>query len=215
MRIKEEHVFLDTEKSMALEGFLQIAGLDEAGCGPLAGPVVAGAVILPRQFWLKPDFLTGLNDSKKLSAKKRDILYDEIINTCLWGIGLSTPQEIDVLNIRQATFLAMKRAIEALQIKPDLLLVDAWHLPFWAGEQRAIVQGDAKVKSIAAASVLAKVKRDCLMAELEEIYPEYGFNRHKGYPTKAHYEALFIYGPCVAHRKSFLKTIDKHKKNGV
>lgn len=195
------------EERLLTQGFTAIAGIDEAGCGPLAGPVVAAAVILPMNKFNEGTFLFGLNDSKKLSDKQKDRLFWEITQECSFGIGIASAEEIDTLNIRQADYLAMERAVGALNQAPDTLLVDAWHLPFWTGFQHGIPQGDAKVRSIAAASIVAKVTRDRLMMNLDLLYPEYGFSRHKGYGTKAHYEAIANHGLTPEHRRSFLKNL--------
>ena len=181
-----------------------ICGLDEAGRGPLAGPVVAAAVIF------KPGTLIEkLNDSKKLTAAKREALFDEIIlNALAYGIGSATREEIDEHNIHQATFLAMRRALAKLNRQPDYLLLDGFPLPDAACPQRAIPGGDSRSLTIAAASILAKVTRDKMMFELHQRYPQYGFNRHKGYGTEEHCRALCQHGPCPAHRQSFRLTFD-------
>ena len=177
-----------------------IAGLDEAGRGPLAGPVVAAAVILPKDI-----FLPFLNDSKKVTEKRRDVLFDEIKqNAIAYGIGIASNTLIDEINILQATYEAMREAINALSTCPDILLVDAIHIPGIDIRQVGIVKGDAKSVNIAAASIIAKVTRDRLMAEYDKIYPEYGFASNKGYGTAAHIAALKEYGPCEIHRKSFI-----------
>jgi len=199
------------EEELLRQDFSKIAGVDEAGCGPLAGPVVAAAVILPVQRLKDPNFLLGLNDSKKLSDKQKDRLYDEITHECIYAIGIASSEEIDQMNIRQADYLAMERAVRGLTFEPDALLVDAWQLSFWPGFQRGIPQGDAKVRSIAAASIVAKVSRDRIMIEMDVQYPQYEFARHKGYGTKAHYEAITKYGLCPEHRLSFLKNLDAHR----
>ena len=177
-----------------------VAGIDEAGRGPLAGPVVAAAVILPKDI-----FLPFLNDSKKVTEKRRDVLFDEIKqNAIAYGIGIASNTLIDEINILQATYEAMREAINALEKTPDVLLVDAVHIPDINIKQVGIVKGDAKSVNIAAASILAKVTRDRLMAEYDKIYPEYGFASNKGYGTAAHIAALKEYGPCEIHRKSFI-----------
>lgn len=184
------------------EGFSLICGVDEAGRGPLAGPVCAAAVILP------PDLeLEGLNDSKKLSEKRREALYPLICEQALaYGIAFASEQEIDELNILQATFLAMRRAVEQLGQKPDLALVDGNREPDFGGiPVRTIVKGDSRSANIAAASILAKVTRDRFMLEQDAVYPQYGFAVHKGYGTQKHYAALREFGPCPIHRRSFLK----------
>lgn len=180
-----------------------ICGIDEAGRGPLCGPVVAGAVILPKDC----DILY-INDSKKLSEKMRDVLYDEISKGAIaWGVGIVSPQVIDEINILQATYLAMKQAIDKLKVKPDILFNDAVTIPGIDIDQVPIIKGDAKSQSIAAASIMAKVTRDRIMEEYDRLYPEYGFARHKGYGTKQHVEALKEFGPCPIHRSTFIKKI--------
>ena len=177
-----------------------LAGVDEAGRGPLAGDVVAAAVILDAD---RPVF--GLRDSKKLSEKKRDELAIEIRNHALaWSIGKASVAEIDKINILQASLLAMKRAVEGLQIQPEHVLVDGNRLPQWPYRSQAIVKGDDKIPEIAAASILAKVQRDAEMKEMDLFYPGYGLAKHKGYPTKAHLAALLELGVSDIHRKSFL-----------
>lgn len=178
-----------------------ICGVDEVGRGPLAGPVVAGAVILP-----KDCSLLYLNDSKKLSEKKREELYDKIMENALAvGIGYGSPERIDEINILQADYEAMREAIGKLTYKPDVLLNDAVTIPNVDIKQVPIIKGDAKSASIAAASIIAKVTRDRLMVEYAKIYPEYGFDSNKGYGSAAHIEALKKYGPTVIHRQSFIK----------
>ena len=182
-------------------GYETVCGVDEAGRGPLAGPVCAAAVILPRDLEIE-----GLNDSKKLSDKRRRALYDIIVQEALaYGIAFATEQEIDEINILQATFLAMRRAMEQLTVRPSLALIDGNRETEFGLPVRTIVKGDSLSANIAAASVLAKVTRDNIMVELAQQYPEYGFEIHKGYGTKAHYEALRTYGPSPIHRRSFLK----------
>ncbi len=176
-----------------------VAGVDEAGRGPLAGPVVAAAVILDE---LKP--IQGLADSKKLTAKRRERLFDEIRAKALcFSIAESSVQEIDALNILQATMLAMQRAVEGLRLKPNKVLVDGNRLPRLDILAEAIVQGDAKVSAISAASILAKVHRDRMCAEMHQAYPAYGFDQHKGYGTQAHLAALTTHGATPLHRRSF------------
>ncbi len=185
------------------EGYKIICGVDEAGRGPLAGPVYAAAVILE-----KGQTIEGVNDSKKLSEKKRELLFDKIINECKdYSIGTASEKEIDELNILQATFLAMKRAVDGLSIKPDCALVDGNQIPILDCDVTTVVKGDAKSESIAAASILAKVSRDRYMLEMAEKYPQYGFEKHKGYGTKLHYEMIEKYGICDIHRKTFLKKV--------
>ena len=187
--------------AIAQAGPAMIAGVDEAGRGPLAGPVVAAAVVLNLD-----DPIAGVNDSKKLTAKRRDSLYGEITSRArAHGVGVSTPEEIDEINILQATFLAMRRALETLEGLYDLLLVDGNQ--YIAGlpreRQKTIVGGDAKSASIAAASIIAKVTRDRMMEEYHEKYPQYDFAKHKGYGTKYHMDMIGVHGVCEIHRKSF------------
>lgn len=178
---------------------LLIAGVDEVGVGPLAGPVVAAAVILDST---RP--ILGLADSKILSAKKRNALFSIIQNHCLaWALGRAEVAEIDQINILQASLLAMQRAVNALKLQPQHVQVDGKHTPKLAYPVEAIIDGDKKIPAISAASILAKVTRDQEMEELDKIYPEYGFAQHKGYGTKAHLEALKKYGPCPIHRTSY------------
>ena len=178
-----------------------ICGIDEAGRGPLAGPVVAAAAVLPKDCQI-----LYLNDSKKLSEKKRDLLFDEIKEKAVtYGVGIVSPQVIDEINILQATYEAMRQAISQLKVTPEILLNDAVTIPGVDIMQVPIIKGDAKSVSIAAASILAKVTRDRMMAEYDQIYPEYGFAKHKGYGTAAHIAALTEYGPCPIHRRTFIK----------
>lgn len=191
------------ENEAKSKGYNIICGVDEAGRGPLAGPVFAAAVILP-----EGHIIEGVNDSKKLSEKKRDALYDKIIDECVcYAVGIATEKEIDEINILQATFLAMKRAVEGLEIKPELALVDGNRVPPLDMDVETIVKGDGKSASIAAASIIAKVSRDRYMLELAKQYPQYEFERHKGYPTKLHYEKIKEYGISDVHRISFLKKV--------
>ena len=189
------------EKIKSDEGFARICGVDEAGRGPLAGPVCAAAVILPFGVEIK-----GLNDSKKLSEKKREALFDEIIEKAVgYGIAFAEVSEIEELNILNASFLAMRRAIEKISPMPDFALIDGNMVRNIPIPAQSIVKGDSLSASVSAASILAKVSRDRLLKEYDAQFPEYGFLKHKGYPTKAHYEAIEKYGPCVHHRLSFLK----------
>ena len=182
-------------------GYELICGVDEAGRGPLAGPVCAAAVILPRDLEIP-----GLNDSKKLTDKKRRELYDIILSQAeYYGIAFATEKEIDEINILQATFLAMERAVAQLGIRPDLALVDGNREPHFPLPVKTVIKGDSLSANIAAASILAKVTRDRLMEELDETYPQYGFAVHKGYGTKRHYAALSEHGPSPVHRMTFLK----------
>lgn len=192
------------EKEYYEKGYKTIAGIDEAGRGPLAGPVVAAAVILP-----KDCLIEGVNDSKKISEKKREKLYDEIIENALaYGVGIVDHTVIDEINILNATRRAMKIALENLEVKPEFILIDAEkkvdtnQIPYLP-----IIKGDALSISIGAASIIAKVTRDRIMREYDKIFPMYGFEKHKGYGTKAHVEAIKEYGPCMIHRKSFLTKI--------
>ena len=182
-------------------GLHPICGVDEAGRGPLAGPVCAAAVILPEHLQIP-----GLTDSKKLTDKKRRELFPIIQEQAIaYCIGLASESEIDEINILQATFLAMGRALEQLSVRPALALIDGNRETDFGLPVKTVVKGDSLSANIAAASILAKVTRDNLMLELAQQYPEYGFDIHKGYGTKAHYEALRTYGPCPIHRRSFLK----------
>lgn len=191
----------EIENSVFSNGFDVICGVDEAGRGPLAGPVCAAAVILPKELEIP-----GLTDSKKLTDKKRRELFPVIKEQAVaYGIGLATHEEIDEVNILQATYLAMERALAQLTVKPDIALIDGNRAKDFGIPVRTVVKGDSLSANIAAASVLAKVTRDDLMLELAEQYPEYGFEVHKGYGTKAHYEALRRYGASAIHRRTFLK----------
>ena len=186
-----------------------LCGIDEAGRGPLCGPVVAGAVILPEGF-----DVSALNDSKKLSEAKREVLYETIIASCDWGVGIATPEEIDAYNILNATYLAMCRAVEGLKAKPSFALVDGNRIPKGLTVSAlAVVKGDAKCPSISAASVIAKVTRDRMMKELALEYPQYELEKHKGYPTKEHYRKILQYGIAPIYRKSFLKNLDSHRED--
>lgn len=183
------------------EGMQTICGVDEAGRGPLAGPVCAAAVILPPHLQIP-----GLTDSKKLTDKKRRELFPIIQEQAVaYGIGFASEKEIDEVNILQATFLAMERALSGLGIKPDLVLIDGNREKDFGLPVKTVVKGDSLSANIAAASILAKVSRDDVMLQMEEAYPGYGFAIHKGYGTKAHYEALRTRGPCPIHRTTFLK----------
>ena len=196
----QDHMW-EIETECQSQGFQVICGVDEAGRGPLAGPVYAAAVILPMH-----EQIPGLNDSKKLSDKKRRELFPVICDRALaYGIGFATEQEIDEINILQATFLAMERALAQLKIHPDLALIDGNRQKEFGLPVKTIVKGDSRSANIAAASVLAKVSRDDWMISMAEKYPEYGFEIHKGYGTRAHYQALEEHGPCSIHRMSFLK----------
>lgn len=195
------------ENEARAQGYNIICGIDEAGRGPLAGPVCAAAVILPEGCEIE-----GLNDSKKLTEKKREALYPVIIEKALaYGIAVADEKEIDEINILQATFLAMNRAFEKLSIKPDIAFVDGNRDPKLGIPTQTIVKGDARSMSVAAASVLAKVTRDRFMLEMDKKYPEYQFAKHKGYGTKLHYEMLTKYGPSEIHRMTFLKSFYENK----
>ena len=193
------------ENLLKEKGYKVVCGIDEAGRGPLAGPVFAAAVILPYDL----DAL-GINDSKKLSEKKRDALFDVIKEKAIaWSVASASEAEIDEINILNATFLAMKRAVEGLSVKPDIALVDGNRKPGTGIEEMTLVKGDSKSISIAAASILAKVSRDRYLTELNEKYPEYQFSKHKGYPTKLHYEMIKEHGISPVHRLSFLKNLSE------
>lgn len=209
-KAKKKIAAIDAEKARMYEMFnferlysekAYIAGIDEVGRGPLAGPVVTCALILPKDC----DILY-INDSKKLTAKKREELYDELVSKCVsFGIGIENHEVIDSINILQATYSAMRKAIENLSIVPDQLLCDAVTIPEVTIPQRGIIKGDAKSASIAAASIVAKVTRDRMMDEFDKIYPGYGFASNKGYGSSEHIAALKKYGPCPIHRKTFIK----------
>ena len=194
------------EESLYSSKIKYICGIDEAGRGPLAGPVVVGAVILPVD-----SLIEGVNDSKKISEKKRERVFEEIVSTAIsYSTGIVDQRTIDEINILNATKLAVKKAIEGLEIKPDLILVDAltgietFGIPY-----KSIIKGDAKEYSIAAASIIAKVTRDRMMLEWDKVFPEYGFAKHKGYGTASHIQALKENGPCMLHRKTFIKNFIK------
>ena len=187
------------------EGYVAVCGCDEAGRGPLCGPVVAAAVILPRD-----TVIEGLDDSKKLTEKKREKLFDIIKEKAIaYSVAEASPEEIDSINILNASMLAMRRAIEGLSTKADFALIDGNCSRGFTIPTETVVKGDSKSYSIAAASVLAKVTRDRGCAELDRLYPEYGIAKHKGYPTKEHMDAVRQHGPSPIHRKSFLKFLDK------
>ena len=191
----------EIEESCRAQGFGLICGVDEAGRGPLAGPVCAAAVILPHGLEIP-----GLTDSKKLSDKKRRELFPVIQQEAIaYGIGLASREEIDEINILQATFLAMERALAALSLRPELVLIDGNREKDFGLPVKTVIKGDSLSMNIAAASILAKVTRDDLMLELAKEYPQYGFDIHKGYGTRAHYDALREYGPCPIHRTTFLR----------
>lgn len=197
--------WLEFEKEALAKGYKSVCGVDEAGRGPLAGPVCAAAVILPEGV-----IIDGVNDSKKLSEKKRESLFDVIREQALsYSIAYAMVDEIEEINILNATMLAMRRAIDGLDIKADYAMIDGNKIPPIDIDAECIVKGDAKSMSIACASILAKVSRDRLLYKYAEEYPMYGFDKHKGYGTKVHREAILKYGPCPYHRKSFLKKLYK------
>ena len=197
--------WIEYEQNAELKGYKAICGVDEAGRGPLAGPVCAAAVILP------PDTVVdGVNDSKKLTEKKREALFDVIKETAVsYCIAYASVEEIESINILNATMLAMKRAVEGLDVKADYAMIDGNKMPPLDIDGETIVKGDAKSMSIACASILAKVSRDRLLYEYAKEYPQYHFDKHKGYGTAAHREAIIKYGPCPYHRMSFLTKILK------
>lgn len=195
----------DIENSYYEKGYSAICGTDEAGRGPLAGEVYAAAVILPRGLEIE-----GLNDSKKISEKKREMLFDIITENALsYSVKTASVEEIDSLNILAASQLAMKRAVEALSVRADLVLVDGNAAREFPCDAVTVIKGDAKSPNIAAASILAKVSRDRYCMEMDRQYPQYGFARHKGYPTKEHRELVKKFGPCPLHRKTFLSFLNK------
>ncbi|HIT72242.1 MAG TPA: ribonuclease HII [Candidatus Fimicola cottocaccae] len=207
LEVEKERIenLLVYEKELYSEGFEFIAGIDEVGRGPLAGPVVTASVILP-----KDCRIMGINDSKKLSEKKRNELYDIIIKEAVaYSFGVITAKEIDDINILQATYKAMKNSLESLSVKPDFVLADAVTIPNIEFKQKGIIKGDAKSLSIGAASIIAKVTRDRMMEEYSKLYPEYHFEKNKGYGSAEHIEAIKKYGICPIHRKSFLKNLIK------
>lgn len=206
--MKQDNIdWLHYENERYAQGFQAVCGVDEAGRGPLAGDVYAAAVILPRGL-----MIDGLNDSKKLSEKKREALFDEITaKAAAYCVATASVEEIDLLNILQATFLAMRRAVEGLQIRPDFVLIDGNQKPHTGIAEETVVKGDACCASIAAASILAKVSRDRYMKELAVQYPQYAFEKHKGYGTKEHYARLDAYGVSPVHRKTFLKKWAGHE----
>lgn len=205
MKEKEEQRLLklkEEEEKLYHNGMKYICGIDEAGRGPLAGPVVVGAVIMPQS-----SFIEGINDSKKVSEKKRELLYEQITNEAIaWSVGIIDQREIDKINILNATKKALTMAVEELEIKPELILVDALeHINTLGIPVQSIIKGDATRYSIAAASIIAKVTRDRIMRQWDEVYPQYGFASHKGYGTAKHIQAIKEYGICDLHRRSFVR----------
>ena len=197
--IKRTEIMKEFDREYKIYG--SVCGIDEAGRGPLCGPVVAAAVILPDEY-----NILYINDSKKLSETKREEVYKEIDKYAVtYGVGIVSPERIDEINILQATYEAMRTAIHKLSVTPDILLNDAVTIPMVDIKQVPIIKGDAKSQSIAAASIMAKVTRDHLMEEYDKLYPEYGFAKHKGYGTAAHIKAIKEYGPCPIHRRTFIK----------
>lgn len=198
--LSERNAFLlKEEQALWSEGYTTLAGIDEAGRGPLAGPVVASCVSIPQGIWIE-----GIYDSKKLSETKREKLYQQLVThpKISYGVGQASSEEIDQINILQATFLAMRRAYENLQTKVDFVLVDGLYLPLPV-PSRKLIKGDARSYLVASASIIAKVTRDRLLKELDERWPMYGFAQHKGYGTQKHRKAILEYGPCAEHRKTF------------
>lgn len=206
--MKDRKILLyDMEEALNDEGYELVCGVDEAGRGPLAGDVYAAAVILPKGLLIE-----GLDDSKKLTEKKREALFDVITeNAISYAIASVSPEKIDEINILNAVMLAMNTAVEKLSPSADFALIDGNIARGFGVPCKTVIKGDAKSPSIAAASILAKVSRDRECYKLDEMYPEYGFAKHKGYGTKAHMEALFEYGPCPCHRKTFLKFLNNDK----
>lgn len=197
--IKRTELMKEFDREYKIYG--TVCGIDEAGRGPLCGPVVAAAVILPDEY-----NILYINDSKKLSETKREEVYKEIDKYAVaYGVGIVSPERIDEINILQATYEAMRTAIHKLSVTPDILLNDAVTIPMVDIKQVPIIKGDAKSQSIAAASIVAKVTRDHLMEEYDKLYPEYGFAKHKGYGTAAHIKVIKEYGPCPIHRRTFIK----------
>lgn len=205
MKEKEEqrlHILKEQENELRKSGFKTICGIDEAGRGPLAGPVVVASVIMPDN-----SMIEGINDSKKISEKKREKLYDQILEEAIsYGVGIIGHDEIDEINILNATKKALTLSLKELTVKPDLIIVDALtHIDTMGIPYESIIKGDAKCYSISAASIIAKVTRDRIMREWDSVYPEYGFQQHKGYGTAKHISAIKEYGLCPIHRKSFTK----------
>lgn len=191
----------EIEKNLHQKGFKNICGIDEAGRGPLAGPVVVAGVIMPEN-----SIIEGVNDSKKVSEKKRELLYDKIIDEAIsYSVAIIDQNTIDEINILQATKKGVTEVVQGLKVKPDLIIIDALKDINTCGiEYQSIIKGDAKCYSIGAASIIAKVTRDRIMREWDEVYPQYGFAKHKGYGTAQHISALKEYGPCPLHRRTFI-----------
>lgn len=205
---KEKNILtFEYENEIKAQGYINVCGIDEAGRGPLIGNVVAACVIFPDGV-----YVDGIDDSKKLSEKKREEIYSELITKVIYGVGMASPQEIDEINILNATMLAMNRAIENIKVKPDFALIDGNCSRGIIIPNKTVVKGDSKVLSIAAASIIAKVTRDHQCIELDKLYPEYGILKHKGYSTKYHMDMLRKYGPCKEHRKTFLKFLDTQEE---
>lgn len=205
---------LKEERALFAQGFKLIGGIDEAGRGPLAGPVVAACVLVPSGFRPGNSKFMGINDSKKLTDKKRSALFELIAGEFSYGVGVVDHRTIDRINILEATFLAMKQAIGALKQKGDYYLIDGiFQVPGSAIRQKAIIGGDGLVFSIAAASIMAKVTRDRIMSEMHSEYPQYGFDVHKGYGTKSHLEKLDLHGPCPIHRRSYAPVHERLKSS--
>lgn len=209
-----------SEEKLFRKGYKNIAGLDEAGRGPLAGPVVAAAVVFSESGKIGEMIKMGIRDSKLLTSRKREYLYEKIIEKCSdWSVSVVSQEIIDEINILQASLLAMRKAVESLKVMPDFLIIDGkFTISDFPISQLAIPKADQRIFSVSAASVIAKVTRDRLLVELDEKYPDYGFARHKGYGTKEHIAAIRKHGPCVIHRKSFSpvdEIIKKFNRSGL
>jgi len=209
-----------SEEKLIRKGYRNIAGIDEAGRGPLAGPVVAAAVVFSESAKIGEMIKMGVRDSKLLTSRKRDYLYEKIIEKCSdWAVSVVSQDTIDEINILQASLLAMRQAVESLRVRPDFLIIDGkFTISDFPISQLAIPKADQRIFSVSAASVIAKVTRDRLLVEFDEKYPVYGFAKHKGYGTKSHIEAIHKHGPCEIHRKSFSpidEIIKKFKRSGL
>lgn len=203
MKLEIDENYFEIEENLLKEGYRFICGVDEAGRGPLAGPVFAAAVIMDRE-----KIVEGVRDSKKLTPKKREKLFEEIVKVSIsYSVAMVDNKTIDEININNATFLAMKNAIQSLEFVPDIILVDGYEIPDLNLPQKALIKGDRRSYSIACASILAKVSRDRFITQVSSLYPVYKFEKHKGYGTKEHIKLILEYGPCEIHRKSFLKNI--------